>query len=114
MRRFELLQATLVAQVAIVLLVAAVELQQLVVGLADRAGDRIGQCFEQRSAQVAAVGLDAFEGDPFGGLSVTTPGFKACALPRPEFGYRVTYSAKATARGLACAPIAKSPIGSWK
>jgi hypothetical protein len=47
-------------------------------------------------------------------LSVTTPGFKACALPPPEFGYRVTYSAKATARGLACAPIAKSPIGSWK
>jgi hypothetical protein len=47
-------------------------------------------------------------------LSVTTPGFKACTLPPPEFGYRVTYSAKATARGLACAPIAKSPIGSWK
>jgi hypothetical protein len=47
-------------------------------------------------------------------LSVTTPGLKACALPPPEFGYRVTYSAKATARGLACAPIAKSPIGSWK
>jgi hypothetical protein len=47
-------------------------------------------------------------------LSVTTPGFKACYLPAPEFGYRVTYSAKATARGLACAPIAKSPIGTWK
>ncbi len=47
-------------------------------------------------------------------LSVTTPGFKACSLPAPEFGYRVTYSAKATARGLACAPIAKSPIGTWK
>lgn len=47
-------------------------------------------------------------------LSVTTPGFTACYLPTPEFGYRVTYSAKATARGLACAPIAKSPIGTWK
>jgi hypothetical protein len=47
-------------------------------------------------------------------LSVTTPGFKACYLPAPEFGYRVTYSAKATARGLACAPIAKSPVGTWK
>ena len=47
-------------------------------------------------------------------LSVTTPGFKACYLPAPEFGYRVTYSAKATARGLACAPIAKAPIGTWK
>jgi hypothetical protein len=47
-------------------------------------------------------------------LSVTTPGFKACYLPAPEFGYRVTYSAKASARGLACAPIGKSPIGTWK
>ena len=47
-------------------------------------------------------------------LSVTTPGFTACKLAAPAFGYRVTYSAKATARGLACAPIAKSPIGSWK
>lgn len=47
-------------------------------------------------------------------LQVTTPGFKACYLPAPEFGQRVTYSAKATARGLACAPIAKSPIGTWK
>ena len=26
-------------------------------------------------ALVVALGLDAFEGDPFGGLSVTTPGF---------------------------------------
>ncbi|TGV84167.1 histone deacetylase family protein, partial [Mesorhizobium sp. M2D.F.Ca.ET.145.01.1.1] len=26
-------------------------------------------------ALVVAFGLDAFEGDPFGGLSVTTPGF---------------------------------------
>jgi hypothetical protein len=47
-------------------------------------------------------------------LSVTTPGFTACKLAAPEFGYRVTYSAKAGARGLACAPIAKSPIGTWK
>jgi hypothetical protein len=47
-------------------------------------------------------------------LSVTTPGFKACYLPAPEFGYRVTYSAKASARGLSCAPIGKSPIGTWK
>ena len=47
-------------------------------------------------------------------LQVTTPGFKACYLPAPEFGYRVTYSAKASARGLACAPIGKSLIGTWK
>jgi len=47
-------------------------------------------------------------------LRVTTPGFKACYLPAPEFGQRVTYSAKATSRGLVCAPIAKTPIGTWK
>lgn len=47
-------------------------------------------------------------------LSVTTPGFTACRLAAPEFGYRVTYSAKAGARGLSCAQIAKSPIGTWK
>ena len=28
---------------------------------------------------VVALGLDAFEGDPFGGLSVTTPGFSRIA-----------------------------------
>lgn len=47
-------------------------------------------------------------------LSVNTPGFTACALPAPEFGYRVTYSAKAGARGLACAKTARTPIGAWK
>lgn len=47
-------------------------------------------------------------------LSVTTPGFTACKLPAPEFGYRVTYSAKASARGLSCGQIAKTPIGAWK
>lgn len=47
-------------------------------------------------------------------LEVTTSGFTACALPAPEFGQRVTYSAKVSARGLMCKPIAKSPIGTWK
>ena len=47
-------------------------------------------------------------------LSVTTPGFKACALPAPEFGYRTTFTAKATARGLSCAPAGRTPIGTWK
>ena len=47
-------------------------------------------------------------------LSVTTPGFTACHLPAPEFGYRVTYAAKSGARGLACAPISRTPIGTWK
>jgi len=47
-------------------------------------------------------------------LEVTTSGFTACSLPAPEFGQRVTYSAKAGARGLVCKPLAKSPIGTWK
>ena len=47
-------------------------------------------------------------------LRVTTSGFTPCQLPAPEFGYRVTYSARASARGMACKSIAKSPIGTWK
>lgn len=47
-------------------------------------------------------------------LEVTTSGFTPCVLPAPEFGQRVTYSARAGARGLKCAQIAKSPIGAWK
>jgi len=47
-------------------------------------------------------------------LEVTTSGFTACTLPAPEFGQRVTYSAKVSARGLICKPLGKSPIGTWK
>lgn len=47
-------------------------------------------------------------------LEVTTSGFTACSLPAPEFGQRVTYGAKASARGLVCKPLGKSPIGTWK
>jgi hypothetical protein len=47
-------------------------------------------------------------------LSVTTPGFTACQLAAPEFGYRVTYSAKAGAKGLSCVQTARAPIGVWK
>jgi hypothetical protein len=47
-------------------------------------------------------------------LEVTTSGFTACTLPAPEFGQRVIYSAKVSARGLSCAQVAKSPIGTWK
>ena len=43
-------------------------------------------------ALVVALGLDAFEGDPFGGLSVTTPGFarigEAIAPARPADRHR--------------------------
>lgn len=37
-------------------------------------------------ALVVALGLDAFEGDPFGGLSVTTPGFARIAEPIAKLG----------------------------
>lgn len=47
-------------------------------------------------------------------LTVTTPGFTACPLPAPEFGYRLTYTAKVSARGVSCPRSARAPIGSWK
>lgn len=47
-------------------------------------------------------------------LEVTTSGFTACSLPPPEFGSRLYYRAKASARGLTCEPIGKYPIGNWK
>ena len=47
-------------------------------------------------------------------LSVTTPGFTPCALAAPEFGYRVTYAAKAGSKGLSCAQVSRTPIGTWK
>ena len=47
-------------------------------------------------------------------LKVTTPGFAACPLPAPEFGYRVTYAAKVSARGVSCPRSARAPIGTWK
>ncbi len=60
--RLELLQAPLLAQVAIVLLVAAVELDQLRVVFAQRAGDGIGEALDQRAAQAAAGRLDVLDG----------------------------------------------------
>ena len=35
---------------------------------------------------MVALGLDAFEGDPFGGLSVTTPGFARIAAAIGKLG----------------------------
>src|SRR5690606_7183844 len=61
-RGLELLPTALVAQVAVVLLVAAVELDQALVLERQRAGDRVGQAFDQRAAQAAAAGLDVFDG----------------------------------------------------
>ncbi len=49
-----------------------------------------------------------------GKLEVTTSGFTACELPPPEFGSRLYYRAKVSARGLKCEPIGKYPIGNWK
>ena len=37
-------------------------------------------------ALVVALGLDAFEGDPFGGLSVSTPGFARIAEAIAKLG----------------------------
>ena len=58
----ELLPPALVADIAVVLLVAAVELDQALVVEGQRAGDRIGQAFQQRAAQAATVDLDVFYG----------------------------------------------------
>lgn len=41
-------------------------------------------------ALVVALGLDAFEGDPFGGLSVTTPGFSRIAQAIAKLGLPTT------------------------
>ncbi len=60
--RFELLPAALVAQVAVVLLVTAVVLDQGGVVLAQRSGERIGQALQQLPAQAPAVGFDCFNG----------------------------------------------------
>ena len=54
--------AALVAQVAVVLLVAAVVLDQHLVGVGQRTGDGVGQALQQRAAQAAASGLDVFDG----------------------------------------------------
>ena len=60
--RLELLMLALGAQVAIVLHVAAVELDELRVGVADGAGQRIGETFHQRAAQAARRLLDDLDG----------------------------------------------------
>ena len=60
-RGLELLQAPFLAQVAVVLQVGAVELDQRRVGVGQAAGERIEQAVFQRAAQAAARGLDAFD-----------------------------------------------------
>ena len=62
------------AQVAIVLHVAAVELDELRVGLADRAGQRIGEALDQRAAQAARRLLDDLDGRRRIGLRRLRPG----------------------------------------
>lgn len=59
--RLELRQPTILAHVAVVLLVAAVVLDQGLVVLAQRAGDRIGQALQQRAAQAGALRLDVLD-----------------------------------------------------
>jgi hypothetical protein len=62
--RLQLLAAAFVAQVAVVLLVTAVVLDQGLVRLAQRASHRIGQALQQRPAQPRAVALDVLDGMP--------------------------------------------------
>ena len=50
------------ADVAIILHVAAVELDQLRVGLADGAGQRVGEAFHECAAQAARRLLDGLDG----------------------------------------------------
>ena len=59
---FEALQAAFCAQIAVVLLITAVELDELSVVLTQRAGHRIRQAFEDRAAQMAAGSFDALNG----------------------------------------------------
>ncbi len=56
--RLQLLLAALLTQVPIVLLIAAVKLEQCGVVLRDRAGDGVGKALLDRAAQVIAVVLD--------------------------------------------------------
>ena len=60
--RLELLMLALGAQVAVVLHVAAVELDELRVGFANGAGQRIREAFHERTAQAAARLLDDLDG----------------------------------------------------
>jgi hypothetical protein len=58
-RRFELFLLALGALVAVVLHVAAVELEQLGIGLRDGAGHVVGEALFDGAAQIIAVVLDA-------------------------------------------------------
>ncbi len=64
--RLELLQPPLLAQVAIVLLIAPVELEELRIVLVQRPGNRIGEAVHDRSAQAPAGRLDALDGRELG------------------------------------------------
>ena len=61
-RLVELVLTAIRAQVAIVLLVGAVEFQQLLVILAHRSGGKVGKTFLDRPAQIVAADLDGFVG----------------------------------------------------
>src|SRR6185437_5955634 len=63
----QLFLAPLVAQVPIVLLIAAVELDELCIGLGERSCDRIREALDDRAAQVVAVFLDTLDFGALGG-----------------------------------------------
>src|SRR4030095_4073916 len=71
--RLQLLQAAFLADVAVVLLVTAVVLDQGLVAVAKRAGDRVGERLQQRAAQASAGLLDVFDGMVAHGLDLVAP-----------------------------------------
>ena len=62
---FQLVLAAVGAQVAVVLLIGAVELEQLLVVLGHRAGGLVGKSLGDGAAQVVAADLDVFVGGEF-------------------------------------------------
>ncbi len=62
---FQLVLAALGAQVTVVLLIGAVELEQLLVVLRHRAGGTVRESLRDRAAEVVAAGFDAFVGGGF-------------------------------------------------
>ena len=82
--RFQLLAATLIADIAVVLLIAAVVLDQGLVGLAQRTRNRIGQAVQQAATQALAFGFDVFDGVIAHGVSARQMQSGGCGLQPPS------------------------------
>jgi len=84
--RLQLLATAHVAHVAVVLLVAAVILDQRLVVLAQRPGHRVGQALQQAATQAAAVGFDVFDGMGHGARNEWRGTRNECWVGRNECG----------------------------